>query len=122
MMRYRLLILLFLFAFFAFGSAFGQDTESKDDPSYIMVYIRLQVEASPCRSCYDSLTAKVKRIPGAQAVKTDIIQSVLQFKLHALLLVSDKELMRLAEDSNLYPLNIEFNKEPPELEEEPVSF
>ena len=104
------------------NSCFAQDTESKDDPTYIIVYIDLKLEASPCGICYDSLSAKIKRIPGAKAVHSDIVRSKVQFKLHSSLLVSEQKLMLLAKESDLVPIQVLYEKEEPDDEEESIQF
>ncbi len=100
----------------------AQDTESKDDPTYIIVYIRLQVEPSPCGNCYDSLSTKIKRIPGTKAVRMDIPKSIVQFQMHSSQLVNEVYLKRLVEESALVPIEVLFEKEEPAREEDDISF
>lgn len=123
--KYRIHALLFLLLMLlglipAISRA--QDTESKDDPTYIIVYIRLQVEASPCGICYDSLSTKIKRIPGAKSVTTDIPKSYVQFQMHSSQLVNEQVLKLIAKESDLVPVEVLFEKEQPAKEDDKISF
>jgi hypothetical protein len=53
---------------------------------------------------------------------SDIVRSKVQFKLHSSLLVSEQELMLLAKESDLVPIQVLYKKEEPDDEEESIQF
>ncbi len=89
----------------------AQDTESKDKPDIITIYVKMKVEGMSCLECSERLKKKLENTDNISNVKVYLQAQIAVFTMPSNKVLSEKEIRKLVIRAGFTLIWVKFDKE-----------